>query len=196
MFLTRVRELVSIIPVIVAVDFFRYVLGVGVVYLLLFAVAGRALESRRIQATRKQGQIAQEFGYSMRTVAVFATLGMLYWYADSDGHAPNSALYGIWNVEELSVDGDTRPAVLNDYDRRWRRVVFDAPRVVVFQRTDDSLAHYGASLDAGATTLALTKGGSTTWRATFQVQRSAPDQLLLDRRPRGRGGRLEPEEAV
>jgi hypothetical protein len=123
--------------------------------------------------------LVAQVAYGVYLMAVFATLSTRYWYADGGGRAPKSPLYGIWNVEELSVDGDTRPAVLNDYDRRWRRVVFDAPRVVVFQRTDDSLAHYGASLDAGATTLALTKGGSTTWRATFRGQRAAPDLLLL-----------------
>jgi hypothetical protein len=128
--------------------------------------------------TNRRALVAQ-VAYGVYLMAVFATLSMRFWYADGGGGAPKSALYGIWNVEELSVDGATRPAVLNDYDRRWRRVVFDAPKVVAFQRTDDSLAHYGASLDAGATTLALTKGGSTTWRATFQVQRSAPDRLLL-----------------
>jgi hypothetical protein len=73
-----------------------------------------------------------------------------------------------------------RPAALNDYDRRWRRVVFDTPHVVVVQRTDDSLAHYAAALDSTATTLALTKGGSTTWRATFAVQRPSRDRLVIE----------------
>jgi hypothetical protein len=123
--------------------------------------------------------LVAQLAFGVYLMAVFATLSTRYWYADGGGRAPKSVLYGIWNVEELSIDGDTRPAVLNDYDRRWRRVVFDAPQVAVFQRTDDSLAHYGASLDAGGTTLALTKGGSTTWRATFQVQRPSPDRLLL-----------------
>jgi hypothetical protein len=83
-------------------------------------------------------------------------------------------------VDELTVDGDTRPAVMNDYDRRWRRVVFDEPQVAVFQRTDDSLAHYGAALDAGARTLALSKGSGTVWRASFEVQRPARDRLTLE----------------
>jgi hypothetical protein len=52
--------------------------------------------------------------------------------------------------------------------------------VAVFQRTDDSLAHYGAALDAGGRTLALTKGSGATWRATFDVQRPASDRLLLE----------------
>ena len=37
-----------------------------------------------------------------------------------------------------------------------------------------------AVLGAGVTTLALTKGASTTWRAAFAVQRPARDRLLLE----------------
>jgi uncharacterized membrane protein YphA (DoxX/SURF4 family) len=124
--------------------------------------------------------VVAQVAFGVYLMATFAALSVRYWHGEGGGRAPRSALFGIWDVEELSVDGDVRPAVLNDYDRRWRRVIFDAPRVVVVQRTDDSLAHYDATLDGGATTLALTKGGSTTWRATFTVQRPARDRLLLE----------------
>jgi uncharacterized membrane protein YphA (DoxX/SURF4 family) len=113
-------------------------------------------------------------------IATFATLSVRYWHGEGGGRAPRSALFGIWNIEELEVDGEVRPAALNDYDRRWRRVIFDTPQVAVFQRTDDSLAHYDAELDPSGSLLALTKGGSTTWRTTFRVQRSARDRLLLE----------------
>ena len=48
------------------------------------------------------------------------------------------------------MDGESRPPILNDYDRRWRRIIFDSPSVIVFQRTDDSFAHYEASIDASS----------------------------------------------
>jgi hypothetical protein len=67
---------------------------------------------------------------------------------------------------------------LNDYDRRWRRLIFDAPGSAVFQRIDDSFARYGASIDGS--TLALTKGQSQTWKATFRVQQPAKDRLILE----------------
>jgi hypothetical protein len=91
-----------------------------------------------------------------------------------------SELYGIWNVEEISVDGQARTPELLDYDRRWRRVIFDSPNVIAFQRTDDSIAHYGASLDSRTHTINLTKGASRTWKSSFTFQRPAPDQLTLD----------------
>jgi len=55
------------------------------------------------------------------------------------GGSPKSALYGIWNVEQLNIDGQTRSPLITDYGR-WRRVIFDAPSRMAFQRMDDSLA--------------------------------------------------------
>ena len=101
-----------------------------------------------------------------------------FWNA-AGGGAPKSVLYGIWNVERLSVDGGIRPAELNDYDRRWRRIIFDQPDVLVFQRTDDSFARYGVSVDRSSGTLSLTKGGSRTWSSRFTFDRRGDDYLSL-----------------
>jgi uncharacterized membrane protein YphA (DoxX/SURF4 family) len=131
-------------------------------------------------ARRNRAAVIAQLAFGVYLMATFAALSAGFWYGTGGGRAPRSPLYGIWNVDELTVDGDTRPAVMNDYDRRWRRVVFDEPQVAVFQRTDDSLAHYRATLDAAGRTLALSKGSSTRWRASFDVQRPAPDRLLLE----------------
>jgi hypothetical protein len=95
------------------------------------------------------------------------------------GGRPKSALYGIWNVEELSIDGQTRSPLVTDYGR-WRRVVFDFPTAVALQRMDDSFAWYGASIDAKAGTIALTNGSDKKWKGNLTFQRPAADQLILD----------------
>src|SRR6185369_12340489 len=41
--------------------------------------------------------------------------------------APRSVLRGVWNVEEMVVNGTVRPPVFTD-ETRWRRMVFDARR--------------------------------------------------------------------
>ena len=112
-------------------------------------------------------------------------LGMQTWinwsfWQVGGGGRPKSVLYGIWNVERLSVDGQVRPPELNDYDRRWRRVIFDEPEAIVIQRTDDSFARYGSSIDRGSGTVALTKGNSRTWASRFTFDRSSDDRLSLD----------------
>ena len=113
-------------------------------------------------------------------MGMFTRLALNYWFAEGGGGSPKSALYGIWDVEQLSVDGQIRPPLLNDYDRRWRRVIFDAPTRIVFQRTDDSFAHYGATIDADAQSIALTKGNSRSWQAAFAFHRPAGGHLILD----------------
>jgi len=112
-------------------------------------------------------------------VGTYAYINWTYWYAAGDGR-PRSPLYGIWNVNQLSIDGQAGPPILNDYDRRWRRVIFDLPDAVAFQRVDDSFARYGASIDVYKDTVALTKGNSKKWKANFTFQRPAGDQLVLD----------------
>ena len=80
----------------------------------------------------------------------------------------------------MTVDGESRPAELNDYDRRWRRVIFDSPEWIYFQRTDDSFVRYGATIDLARNMLALKKGRSPTWHSAFTLKRLEPDALLLD----------------
>jgi hypothetical protein len=121
---------------------------------------------------------AAQVAFGLYLLAVFTGLSVRLWYAEGDGR-PRSPLYGIWDVEELSIDGAVVPAWQADYDRRWRRVIFDTTDVVVFQRTDDSFAHYGASLDERRALVALTKGRSRTWGATFAFERPAADRLIL-----------------
>lgn len=100
------------------------------------------------------------------------------WYAYGGGR-PQSSFYGIWNVDELLVDGQFRSPVLTDYNR-WRRVIFDFPTSLNFQRMDDSFVGYGATINPTDRTIALTKASDKNWRAEFTFQRPGPDQLTLD----------------
>jgi hypothetical protein len=122
---------------------------------------------------------------------MFTRLSAVSWVSPGGGGSPKSVLYGIWDVERLVVDDQVRPAILNDYDLRWRRVIFDAPDRLVFQRTDDSFAHHGAVVDVARHTIALTKGDSRTWKASFTFQQPKPEQLILDGDMDGRHLHLE-----
>ena len=115
----------------------------------------------------------------MYLIAIFTSVSLHYYSAAGGPGAPKSPLYGIWKVDELSVDGDIHPAAVNDYDRQWRRVIFDTPDMLIVQRLDDSLAHYGVTIDAAGRTLALRKGTSQRWRSSFTFTRDS-DHLVLD----------------
>jgi hypothetical protein len=123
--------------------------------------------------------LAVQLVFGLYLVGVYGYLNWGYWQG-AGGGSPRSPLYGVWNVEELAIDGQIRAPYLNDYDRRWRRVIFDAPASVIFQRTDDSFARYGASIDPDGKTVALTKGGSKTWKASFSAERPEPNRMILE----------------
>jgi hypothetical protein len=95
------------------------------------------------------------------------------------GGRPKSPLYGIWDVEQLSVDGQPRPPLLAD-SGRWRRAIFDIPSRMDLQRMDDSFVRYGASIKVDGKTLALTKRDDKNWGANLSFEREPQDQLILD----------------
>ncbi len=100
------------------------------------------------------------------------------WYTYGGGR-PRSPLYGIWEVDQQTIDGQLRLPLLNDYGR-WRRVIFDAPDRVVFQRIDDSFARRGVKISVSDKSLVLNDDLDKDWKASFTFAREAPDQLTLD----------------
>jgi hypothetical protein len=118
--------------------------------------------------------------FGLYLLAMFSRLALVSWENPGGPGAPKSALYGIWDISSMSVDGETRPALFNDYDRRWRRVIFDTPDLMIFQRLDDSFAHYGASIDVDRRQIALRKIQSRLWRASFTFDRRDADHMIVD----------------
>ena len=111
------------------------------------------------------------------------------WY-EYGGGRPKSPLYGIWNVEQQLIDGQMRSPLLTD-SGRWRRVIFDVPQRMAFQRIDDSFAGYATSIEEKSKTLTLTKDSDKNWKAAFSFERPAPDQLILDGEMDGHITRLQ-----
>jgi hypothetical protein len=142
---------------------------------------GRALvadPSTSLRASRRW--LWAQLAFGLYLLAMFTRLAMLSWENPGGPGAPKSALYGIWDVERMSVDGEFRPPMFNDYDRRWRRVIFDTPDLMIFERLDDSFAHYGATIDADRRSIALRKIQSRTWSSTFTFDRRGDDALVID----------------
>ena len=133
-------------------------------------------------STRRANRIAlvAQMAFGAFLLVMFTNLSLRFYAADGGTGAPKSPLYGIWNVERLAVDGQVRLPQLNDYDRRWRRVIFDFTDRMFFQRWDDSYAAYGVTVNEAQRTLALTKGRSQTWQSAFTYERPRPDRLILD----------------
>ena len=193
--LGAVLSLISLLQVLALNMTFDIGVKLVTMHLIALAVIVLAPEARRLASVlvRLPGKPDTTAGIRLKPDSTMVLLpialcvyllGMQAWIDWSfwnvgGGGRPKSVLYGIWNVERLSVDGQVRAAELNDYDRRWRRVIFDAPDAMVVQRTDDSFARYGVAIDSSGGTLALTKGGSRTWAARLTYDRVGDDRMTV-----------------
>jgi hypothetical protein len=117
----------------------------------------------------------------LRTVLIAALVGFQAYggYQMRKGFTEKSPLYGIWNVEEFETDGKSRPPLITD-EARWRRVVFDSPRMIGIQAMSDSRQRYLVQLDAAKKTMALTRRDDPQWKSSFSYNRLEPGLLTLE----------------
>lgn len=131
---------------------------------------------RSVRANRVAVLLQVAFGLYLIGMGIYS--GVEGWHTYGGGR-PKPSLYGIWDVEQMSVDGQVRPAMLTDRDR-WRRIIFDFTTFTTFQHTDDSFSGYGSAINDQNKKLTLSKPGDKNWKASFTYTRPAQDQLVLD----------------
>jgi hypothetical protein len=93
--------------------------------------------------------------------------------------APRPSVYGIWNVEEETVDGVAHPPVLTDAGR-WRRVVFDQTPWFGIQLMSDQRVRYSAEYDDPKGVVTLDKFGTENDKTVLHYVRPEHDRLELD----------------
>jgi hypothetical protein len=121
--------------------------------------------------------LALQLGYGSYLVLDQYAGARQAWFQRGGG-APKTALYGIWNIETMTIDGQTRSPLVTDYGR-WRRVLIQTGAAITFQRMDDTVRTYAAKTDMTAKSIAITTGPNQP-AATFTFQRPDPSRLILD----------------
>ena len=111
-------------------------------------------------------------------------------WTEYGGGAPKSPLYGIWNVDEMRVDGVVRAPRLDDWGR-WRRLIFQSPAGMSFQRMNDSFQGYTNTIDMAGKTLTLSSAADKNWTARFAIEQPAADRMILDGAMDGHKVRLD-----
>ena len=104
--------------------------------------------------------------------------------------APKPPLYGIWNIEDLTLDGKPQPLVVTEA-QQWRRIIFDFPDAAQVQRMDESQTGYDAKVDPRTNGLTLTDEKDKNWKASFTFKRPTPDLLTLDGTMKGQKATLQ-----
>ena len=136
-------------------------------------------------STRKANRIALAVQVVFGAWLLGANLyGDVRGWHEYGGGSPRSELYGIWDIDQLVIDGKSREPLTTD-NERWRRAIFEYPGRMTFQRMDDSLARYSADINSKDQTLVLTKTDDKNWRANFTYKPGPNDHLEMDGRMDG-----------
>jgi hypothetical protein len=93
--------------------------------------------------------------------------------------APKPPLYGIWVVDEFSVDGQVRPPLLTDA-ARWQRVIFQFPGALTIQPMSGPNQSFTLELNMEGRTLSLGKRNDSEWKASFSFEELDTGQIKLE----------------
>ena len=94
--------------------------------------------------------------------------------------APKSPLYGIWDVDSMSVNGELRPPLTTD-TLRYSHVVFQGVNgFVAFQKMNQTFDRFGGTVDTVKHTLALRKGTDSTWKPVLAYDRPSSTRLTFE----------------
>ncbi|HVG09823.1 MAG TPA: hypothetical protein VNM67_19135 [Thermoanaerobaculia bacterium] len=96
----------------------------------------------------------------------------------SAAESAKSPLYGLWEIEELVVDGKASPPLVTDANR-WRRAMFTGGNRMSFQLMSGSRDRFNVDIDPRKRTLAFTKRDDPSWKSTLAYNRPQPKLLVM-----------------
>lgn len=92
---------------------------------------------------------------------------------------PKPPLYGIWTVEEFSVDGQVRPPLLTDATR-WQRVIIQSRAGLTIQPMRGSNQSFLLELNMEDKTLSLGKRNDSEWKALLSFKELDSGLMTLE----------------
>jgi len=93
--------------------------------------------------------------------------------------APKAPLYGIWLVDEFSVDGQVRPPLMSDATR-WQRVILQFSGALTIQPMSGPNQSFLLELNMEGRTLSLGKRNDPEWKASFSFEELDPGLITIE----------------
>lgn len=94
------------------------------------------------------------------------------------------AQYGIWMVDEFSLDGQIVAVSATNPDR-WYRFIVDSSAISI-QSNDGAIDRYGSRIDVAGRKMTLTKRDNPAQPVTFNFSNPQADSMILDGTVRSR----------
>lgn len=151
--------------------------------LLDMFVFNRAVDEKPVPRYGSSQKAQRGWAIAQVVFAIWA-LGLSVYQGNKSWHtfggaAPKSVLYGVWDVDSMTIDGALRPPLTTD-SARYSHVVFQNPTVAVFQKMDQSFDRFTVTLDSTNHSLAVKNVSDSALTGSLTYQRPSPTRLALD----------------
>lgn len=100
--------------------------------------------------------------------------GTLFW----DSVAVPPAVYGIWSVDEVTIDGQPRPLTMSD-PNRWQRVILEHSNRLNVQFLDAPQQRYSLVLDPTTQTMNLASRDNPNWKGALKYETPKPGLMTF-----------------
>lgn len=131
---------------------------------------------RRARLERASLVLQVLFGLYLAGLSMYG----VYEFAKAAGpYAPKPPLYGIWMVDEFSLDGEARPPLTTDA-ARWQRVIFQRAKSLTIQPMTGPNQTFTLELNEEAKTLSLGKPDDENWKASLTFDKSDEGRMTLE----------------
>jgi hypothetical protein len=98
-------------------------------------------------------------------------------YVQSHLHPKRPPIYGLYDVETFSLNGQVRPPLLTD-GTRWNKVMLEFPTSFQIRLMDNSLQTWPAKYDTGRSTVTLSPPNER--KNVLRYSRLDPDHVLIE----------------
>lgn len=112
-------------------------------------------------------------------LAGFSLYGVYQIAKVSGPYAQRPPLYGIWTVDEFSLDGQARPPLTTDA-ARWQRVIFQRAKSLTIQPMTGPNQTFVLELNQEAGTLSLGKADDPNWKAALTFDKTDEGRMTLE----------------
>ena len=90
------------------------------------------------------------------SIVIPQTINTWNWYKQMENRPETVPLYGIWEVEEFTMNGETVLPLLTD-ERGWRYLIFEHPGRATLIRMNEDHIQYNVQVDSIDQTIALNR---------------------------------------
>src|SRR6476646_742797 len=118
-------------------------------------------------------------GAQVLLIGYYSVISFVHAYQAFTGYNIKPPLYGLWSVEEFSIDHQVVPVSAMD-PARWYRFIIDNPFEISLQSIDGARDRFRSKIDMAGKKITLTKRDNPVQASVFSFTQQQNDAMSLE----------------